>query len=387
MTAAVLLPGHDRRPVRYQLLSPRQHHPRQAAPAHSRVAYAAAHVVADPWVASTAAGPGCVDWEATLGIRERLWKLGLGVAEAMDTAQRGMGLSWPDVQRLVRETLEAGKAARGATVVGVATDTLPPGSQPLVAIVDAYLEQLGFVEDLGGSAVIMASRQLAASARGIDDYLTVYDAVLAQARRPVILHWLGSAFDPALRGYWGTPDLDRATQVVTDLLQAHRGGIEGIKVSLLQADREVALRAKVPTGVKVFTGDDFNYVELIEGRDTQFSHALLGAFTAIAPVARAALGRLDEGDVEGYRDLLEPTLTLSRLIFETPTAYYKSGIVWLAYLQGHQQHFRMLGGLESGRSVEHLVKIFVEADRLGLFEDPDLAADRMRGLLALHGLG
>jgi len=386
MTRTLTLPVGAGRPIEHTMRRPIVH-PMQAPPPTSRVAYAAAHVVADPWRASAASGPGAVDWEATIRQRERIWSLGLGVAEAMDTAQRGMGIAWSDVQQLVKESLAAAKRVGGATVVGIATDNLAPGAHPIEAIRDAYLEQLDFVEGLGGTAVVMASRQLAAAAHGPDDYVRVYDAVLDAARRPVVLHWLGSAFDPRLNGYWGSVDLDLATKVVTDLLHDHAEKVDGIKMSLLEPAREVALRCVAPAGVKVFTGDDFNYVDLIAGRDGQHSHALLGAFAALAPVARAALGRLDAGDESGFRELLEPTLPLSRLVFEAPTAYYKTGIVWLAYLQGQQDHFRMLGGLESGRSLEHLVKVFVEADRIGLLADPELAAHRMSSLLTLHGLG
>jgi hypothetical protein len=386
MPVNVTLPVGRGQLVRHTMNDPVSH-PVDAPPPRSRMAYAAVHVVADPLHASASSGPGCVDWETTIRQRERTWQLGLGVAEAMDTAQRGMGIEWPDVQRLVRETLTAGGRQGGKTVVGITTDNLAPGRQSLDAITDAYLEQLAFVEDLGGSVVMMASRQLTASAETPDDYLKVYDAVLSSAQRPVVLHWLGAAFDPRLEGYWGAGDLDSAMSLVIDLLATHAEGIDGIKVSLLEPDREITLRMQAPASIKVFTGDDFHYVDLIEGRDGQHSHALLGAFAAIGPVARAALARLDEGDTVGYRALLEPTLPLSRLIFEAPTAYYKTGIAWLAYLQGQQDHFKMLGGLESGRSLAHLVRIFTEADGLGMLRDPDLAAQRMQAMLATHGLG
>ena len=386
MTRTLTLPTAEGTRIRYTMREPVAY-PTRAVPPTSRVAYAAAHVVADPRRASADSGPGAVDWEATIRQRERIWSLGLGVAEAMDTAQRGMGITWPEVQQLVRESLAAADRVGGATVVGIATDNLGPGVHPVEAIADAYLEQLEFVEGLGGTAVVMASRQLAASAAGVDDYVKVYDAVLRAAQRPVVLHWLGSAFDPQLTGYWGSDDLDRATEVVTGMLHDHADNVDGIKMSLLEPAREIALRAAAPARVKVFTGDDFNYVDLIAGQEGRHSHALLGAFAALAPVARAALARLDLGDESGFRALLEPTLPLSRLVFEAPTSYYKTGIVWLAYLQGRQDHFRMLGGLESGRSIEHLVRIFVEADRIGLLSDPELAAHRMSALLALHGLG
>jgi len=381
----VELPGPETGLERVSLQEPVTH-PVLSHRASSRTAYAAAHVVADAWSVSMADNQGRVDWDQTLAQRQRLWAHGLGVAEAMDTAQRGMGITWPDVQRLVRETLTAGKEVGGETVVGIATDTLVGTGHTLEEITDAYLEQLTYVEDLSGRVVLMASPQLAAVAAGPDDYLKVYDEVASAARRPLILHWLGRAFDPRLKGYWGSQDLSVAAEVVVDLIRAHPGHIEGIKVSLLAPEREVALRRAVPPAVKVFTGDDFNYVDLIEGDENGFSHALLGAFAAVAPVARAALARLDAGDTRGFRDLLEPTLPLSRLIFGEPTQFYKTGIVWLAYLQGQQTHFRMLGGFESGRSIAHLVEIFREADRIGLLVDPELAAWRMRSTLRLHGL-
>jgi hypothetical protein len=359
-------------------------HPAAAAAPTSRSVYAAAHVVADPLRASMTAA-GAVDWESTLRQRHRLWTLGLGVAEAMDTAQRGMGITWPDVQRLVDTTLAEARACGGRTVVGIATDTLPPGPAPLAAIVEAYLEQLTFVEERGGQAVIMASRQLAVSARDAEDYIHVYDAVISQAKRPVVLHWLGTAFDELLHGYWGAVRPDEAVATVLTILKEHPSAIDGIKVSLLDEAFEVDLRARVPEAVKIFTGDDYNYVDLVAGDGTRHSHALLGAFTAIAPFARAALARLDHGDIAGYREILEPTLPLSRLVFEAPTAYYKTGIAWLAYLQGHQSHFRMLGGLEAGRSVQHLIAVFCAADEIGLFDDPELA--QLRLTRYLHALG
>lgn len=383
MTVRVKLPTGPGRFSDYVLRDPADL-PSTAEPPRMRVAYAAAHVVADSRYACTSAAPGCVDWDATLRQRLRLWELGLGVAEAMDTAQRGMGIQWPDVKRLVAETLSAGREVGGATVVGVATDTMGDEIPTIGRIIDAYLEQLSFVEDLGGTAVIMASRQLAAAAQGPDDYLKVYDAVISQARRPVLLHWLGTDFDPSLTGYWGRVGSTAAMEVVLDLIRMREQRIEGIKISLLDPELEIAIRCSVPDAVKVFTGDDFNYVDLIAGSDGRHSHALLGAFAAIAPIARAALGSLDDGDMADYRNLLGPTLPLSRLIFEAPTWYYKTGIVWLAYLQGHQSHFRMLGGLESGRSVSHLLDVFSEADKLGLFCDPELTAARLSAYLSVN---
>lgn len=382
---SVTIPGADGSMEKVDLREPADLAEAAKAPT-SRVAYAAAHVVADPLRASASAKPGAVDWDATLRQRHRLWDLGLGVAEAMDTAQRGMGITWKDVQPLIDLTLREGAAVGGTCVVGIATDSLPAGPTDLRAIVDAYVEQLTFVEERGGTAVMMASRQLAVSASSPEDYQRVYADVLAQATRPVVLHWLGDAFDPALTGYWGADSIDAARGVVTDLIVANADRVEGIKVSVLDPAVEVALRAELPEPVKTYTGDDYNYVDLIEGDGIHHSHALLGAFAAVAPFAREALARLDDGDTAGFRSVLEPTVPLSRLIFEAPTAYYKTGIVWLAYLAGHQDHFRMLGGLESGRSIAHLVEIFRRAQRIGLFSDPDLTAGRLTTFLRSHGL-
>lgn len=364
-------------------LRPATQVPCRASEPASRIAFAAVHVVADPLrTASSTAGE--VDWEATLAQRRRVWDLGLGVAEAMDTAQRGMGLDWTQTQKLVDLSLAEARAAGGTAVVGIANDNAPNGPLDLSAIEDAYLEQLDFVESRGGRTVVMASRQLAASATSPDDYLRVYDTILRAAQRPVILHWLGPMFDPSLTGYWGFPAPEQAQQAVLDLIESHAERVDGIKVSLLDADFETAFRRRLPAGVRLYTGDDFNYVDLIAGDGTHHSDALLGAFSGIAPFARAALAKLDAGDEPGYRAILEPTLPLSRLVFCSPTAYYKTGIVWLAYLRGHQDHFRMLGGLESGRSVLHLCQIFREANAIGLFEDTDLAADRLERWLTVQ---
>ncbi|HET7398251.1 MAG TPA: DUF993 family protein [Intrasporangium sp.] len=361
--------------------------PSRAGRPSSRRAFAAAHVVAAPLTACAAQTAGGVDWEATIEERRRIWSLGLGVAEAMDTAQRGMGMTWPDIQILVDLSLAEAAAVGGQTVVGISNDNAPDGRLPLERIEEAYLEQLEFVESRGGQCVVMASRQLAASATSPDDYLKVYSAVLSAARRPVILHWLGAAFDPALAGYWGHDRPDDAADTVLDLMSAHREHVDGIKLSLLDAPFEKHLRSRMPPGMKLYTGDDFNYVDLIAGDGGQHSHALLGAFAAIAPFARAALARLDADDVDGFRQVLEPTLPLSRLVFAAPTSMYKTGIVWLAYLEGRQTHFRMIGGMESGRSISHLLDLFREANRIGLFPEPDLTAERLRRYLAVHGLG
>lgn len=367
-------------------MRPAAPYPVQAGPPNSRIAFAAAHVVADPLQVSSSTR-GRVDWEATIVQRRRIWSLGLGVAEAMDTAQRGMGLEWAQVRELVDRSLAESRQVGGSTVVGIGTDNAPAGRLALSAIVDAYLEQLDFAESRGGRAVVMASRHLAAAATSADDYRKVYDAVLGAARRPVILHWLGTAFDPALAGYWGDDEPLRAQTTVLELIRDHADTVDGIKISLLDARFEIGFREQLGSSARLYTGDDFNYVDLIAGAGGHHSDALLGAFTAIAPIARAALGRLDEGDEAGYRTVLDPTVRLSRLLFAAPTAYYKTGIVFLAYLQGHQDHFRMLGGLESGRTVVDLCQVFEAANEISLFADPELAADRLERWLRAQGLG
>lgn len=355
-------------------------------PSASRRVFAAAHVVVDPGVDVDPRSGVEVDWEATLRFREHLWSLGLGVAEAMDTAQRGMGISYPVVRELVERSAAAAPADRDAIVCGVATDQLADEPQPLGAITEAYLEQLAHVEGVGGRAVLMCSRHLARAATGPDDYRTVYDEVIRAATRPVIIHWLGEMFDPALEGYWGHADLARATDEVVSLVAAHADRVDGVKISLLDADIEVAFRRRLPDGVSCYTGDDFNFPELILGDEVGHSDALLGIFDPIAPVAAAALAALDAGDRSAFTDLLEPTVPLSRHLFAAPTYHYKTGIVFLAYLAGHQDHFRMLGGHESSRSIPHLGAAVVLADRAGVLPDPELAAARARRVLEVGGV-
>ncbi|MBP0454636.1 dihydrodipicolinate synthase family protein [Kitasatospora sp. RG8] len=359
------------------------HLPATAAPATSRIAYAAAHVVADPLGGNAAGAPAVVDWDATLAFRRHLWSLGLGIADAMDTAQRGMGLDWPATRELIIRSGAEARATGGLLACGVGTDQLTPGDHRLDTIARAYEEQLAVVEDAGAQTILMASRALAANARTPDDYLRLYSHLIAQSERPVILHWLGEMFDPALAGYWGSPDLDSATATVLALIEEHADRIDGIKVSLLDADREVALRRALPPGVRLYTGDDFHYPELIKGDELGHSDALLGVFDPIAPVAAAALGALDEGDLDRYDALFAPTLPLARHLFAAPTYHYKTGIVLLAWLAGHQEHFTMVAGAQSGRSVPHLVELFRLADAAGVLPDPDLAADRMRRFLAV----
>ena len=357
--------------------------PAPAGPIQSRVAYAAAHVVCDPLANAR------LDWEATLAYRRYLWSLGLAVAEAMDTAQRGAagGLDWPAARHLIRRSLAEARATGGAIACGAGTDQLASGAPPTLDEVErAYEEQVGWVERHGGRAILMASRALVRAARSPDDYRRVYGMVLRQVSRPVILHWLGDMFDPELAGYWGTPDLDQAMEVCLEIIREHRTRIDGIKISLLDAEREVALRARLPEGVRTYTGDDFNYDRLILGDGQRHSDALLGIFDAIAPAAAAALAALDRGDVTGYHRALAPTVALSRHIFQPPTHAYKTGIVFLAYVNGHQEQFRMLGGAETSRSILHLAELFRLADCAGLLRDPERAAERMGRVLALAGV-
>ncbi|MFJ4929028.1 dihydrodipicolinate synthase family protein [Streptomyces sp. NPDC088736] len=358
--------------------------PTAGAPLTSRTVFAAAHVVADPYADVSPDSPAAVDWDATLAFRRHLWSHGLGVAEAMDTAQRGMGLDWAGAAELVRRSAAEARAAGGRIACGVGTDQITTGS--LAEVRAAYEEQLALVEETGAQAVLMASRALAAAARGPEDYLDVYGHLLRQASRPVVLHWLGPMFDPALRGYWGSGDLDAATDVLLEVIAARPDKVDGVKVSLLDAGREIALRRGLPSGVRCYTGDDFHYPELIAGDERGFSHALLGVFDPLGPLAAHAVRVLDTGDVKGFRALLDPTVELSRHLFQEPTRFYKTGVVLLAWLAGHQTHFTMVGGLQSARSLPHLARAYELADGLGLFPDPALAERRMRNLLALYGV-
>ncbi|WP_436497588.1 dihydrodipicolinate synthase family protein [Actinokineospora sp. HUAS TT18] len=355
----------------------------KSGPPTSRIAYAAAHVVADPRGDNGPGRPAAVDWDATIAFRRHLWSLGLRVADAMDTAQRNMGLDWAACRELIQRSAAAAAefgAPADLVACGAGTDHRPDAAT-LDDVVAAYAEQIATIRSAGAGVIVMASRQLAALARGADDYFAVYGKVLGEADRPVILHWLGEMFDPNLRGYWGSTDVATATQSFVDLIAAHRDRVDGVKVSLLDADHEVALRAALPDGVKLYTGDDFHYPELIASG----SHALLGIFDAIAPAAAAALAALDRGDMTAYNEILAPTVPLSRTIFEAPTFHYKTGIVFLAWLAGHQDHFTMVGGAQAARSITHLSKVFRLADQAGLLPDPDLAVRRMRALLEVHG--
>ncbi|MGX2997102.1 DUF993 family protein [Streptomyces sp. JNUCC 64] len=399
----------------------------------SRVVFAAAHVVADPLAAGCGDGPAAVDWDATLAFRRHLWAHGLGVAEAMDTAQRGAGLDWTAAAGLIRRSAAEARAVGGRIVCGAGTDQLTAPAT-LAAVRAAYEEQLAVVEETGAGAVLLASRALAAVASGPDDYRALYGELLRQTARPVVLHWLGAVFDPALAGYWGSDDPDAATDVLLDVIAAHPGKVDGVKVSLLDADREVELRRRLPEGVRCYTGDDFHYPELVAGDGRHASDALLGVLDPLAPIAARAL-RLLDADTAGpagpadpqaparplaparagaptgagspaatgspvaapdgpaapdgtaaFRAVLDPTVPLARHLFGAPTRHYKTGVVFLAWLAGHQTHFTMVGGLQSARPLPHLARAYELADGLGLFPDPGRAAHRMRSLLALHGV-
>jgi hypothetical protein len=357
-----------------------------AKPPFNRIAYAAAHVVADPLADADPWLEAAIDWERTVAFRRHLWSLGLGVAEAMDTAQRGMGLDWPTSLELIRRTLEAARDFSGAlTGCGAGTDQLDGGAS-LDDVIGAYEEQCAAIEKLGGHIVLMASRALVKAARSADDYVKVYDRILAQVKEPVIIHWLGEMFDPALAGYWGQDDHYQAMEVALDVIAAHPEKVDGIKISLLDKDKEIAMRRRLPQGVRMFTGDDFNYAELIAGDAQSYSDALLGIFDAIAPAAAAALGALTRGEVKIFHDILAPTVPLSRHIFKAPTRFYKTGVVFMAYLNGLQDHFTLVGGQESARSTLHLAELFRLADAAGLFANPELAASRMRAVLATRGV-
>ncbi|NEA47831.1 dihydrodipicolinate synthase family protein [Streptomyces sp. SID10815] len=353
-------------------------------PLASRTVLSAAHVVADPFADTAPGAPAVVDWDATLAFRRHLWAHGLGVAEAMDTAQRGMGLDWTGAAELIRRSAAEAEAVGGRIACGAGTDQLAGGS--LADVRGAYEEQLAVVEEAGAQVILMASRSLAATARGPEDYLDVYGHLLRQAAEPVILHWLGPMFDPALEGYWGSSDLDAATDTFLDVIAAHPDKVDGVKISLLDARREVELRRRLPRGVRCYTGDDFHYPELIAGDEHGFSHALLGVFDPLGPLAAEAVRALDTGDTARFRALLDPTVPLARHLFQAPTRFYKTGVVFLAWLAGHQAHFTMVGGLQSARSLPHLARAYELADTLGLFPDPKLAEERMRTLLSLYGV-
>ena len=386
--AHLLLPVAGGRLARYETRAPAAF-PARPAGAFNRIAYAAAHVVADPladvdpWLATA------IDWDRTIAFRRHLWQLGFGVAEAMDTAQRGMGLDWPTSLELIRRAIDAARDVPGAVLAsGAGTDHLEPGPGiGIDRVIRAYEEQCAAIEKLGGRIILMASRALAAAARSPDDYARVYGRVLAQVHQPVIIHWLGEMFDPALAGYWGRPDHHAAMEVCLGVLGDNAGKIDGIKISLLDKDKEIVMRRRLPKGLRMYTGDDFNFAELIEGDARGYSDALLGIFDAIAPAASAALVKLAEGDTAAFRRILEPTVPLSRYVFKAPTRFYKTGVVFLAFLNGLQPHFVMVGGQQSARSALHLAELFRLADAAGLLADPDAAAARCARVMALAGIG
>jgi hypothetical protein len=384
----LVLPGTDGSMQPYTLVGQPLVRP-ATPPRFNRIAYAAAHVVSDPLRDVAPWDRPAIDWDATLRFRHHLWGLGFKIAEAMDTAQRGMGLDWAGAQELIRRSLAEARTVEGADLAcGAGTDQLAPAdARSLDDVIRAYEEQVGFVEGEGGRAVMMASRALARVARSGNDYRTVYGRILSQAKEKVVLHWLGEAFDRQLAGYWGSSEFEPALETVLGIIEDNRDKVEGIKISLLDDRLEIALRDRLPEGVLCFTGDDFNYAPLIEGDGARHSHALLGIFDAVAPAASLGLSRLAEGDGEGFRAAIEPTVPLSRKIFEAPTQYYKAGVVFLAWLNGHQNHFSMPAGLQSARGILHYVDVFRFADQADVLDDPDLAVMRMRTLLAMNGLG
>jgi hypothetical protein len=345
-------------------------------------------VVADPLADTDPWLQPALDWDRTIAYRRYLWSLGLGVAEAMDTAQRGMGLDWPTSLELIQRSLDAARDIPGAVIAsGAGTDHLSPGPQVTIDdVIRAYEMQCEAIEALGGRVILMASRALAVCAEGPDDYQRVYGRILGGLRQPAIIHWLGEMFDPALGGYWGSDDIDQAMRTCLEVIEANRTKVDGIKISLLDKDREIVIRRLLPRGVRMYSGDDFNYAELIAGDEWGHSDALLGIFDAIAPAAAAALGSLRRNDLSEFHDILGPTVPLSRHVFRAPTRFYKTGIVFIAWLNGHQDHFAMVGGQQSARSLLHLADLFRLADRAGLLRDPDLACGRMRQLLAMQGV-
>jgi hypothetical protein len=386
--ATIGLPTKDRKLEAYTTGEPIVFPSKAETLSFNRIAYAAAHVVADPLADIDPWLDTAVDWEKTIAFRHYLWDLGLGVAEAMDTAQRGGGLDWPGAKTLIRHALEAAKGRPGARICcGVGTDHLEVSAGVTIDdIIRAYEEQIEAIEAMGGKLVVMASRALAAVAKSPQDYTRVYGRILRQVREPVIIHWLGEMFDPALAGYWGSADHGTAMATCLDVIRDNAAKVDGVKISLLSKDKEIEMRRKLPPGVRMYTGDDFNYAELIAGDEDGYSDALLGIFDAIAPAASAGMARLSTGDLQSFHGIMEPTVPLSRHIFKAPTRFYKTGVVFLAWLNGLQDHFIMVGGQESARSLLHLAELFRLADKARVLHDPDLAASRMRKLLAVQGL-
>ena len=360
----------------------------RATPPFPRVALAAAHVVADPLAEQDPWLDVKVDWDRTIAYRQYLWSLGLGVAEALDTAQRGMGLDWVGAQELIRRSLDAMKDVPGAVMAsGAGTDHMAPGPDVTVDdVIRAYEEQCEAVETMGGRIILMASRALAKAARSPADYERVYGRILGQVKEPVIIHWLGEMFDPALEGYWGNHDHMEAMKTALAVIHANAAKVDGVKISLLNKDKEIVMRRQLPKTVRMYTGDDFNYAELIAGDGHGYSDALLGIFDPIAPAVGGALAALSNNDLSTFHGILAPTVPLSRHVFKAPTRFYKTGVVFMAWLNGHQDHFVMVGGQQSTRSIQHFAELFRLADAAGLLRDPDMAVARMKSLLALHGV-
>ena len=385
---SVILPMLDGRTETYLLSGTPIARP-PAPPVFNRIAYAAAHVVSDPGSDHDPWGRPAIDWERTIAYRHHLWSLGFRIAEAMDTSQRGMGLDWAGAQELIRQSMAAARGVDGADLAcGAGTDQLDPNAaRSIDDVVRAYETQVEFVESQGGRVILMASRALARVARSADDYRKVYRRMLSQAKDKVILHWLGDMFDPQLKGYWGADRFEEALETVLDIIGENRDKVDGIKISLLDNAKEIELRRRLPEGVICYTGDDFNYAELIEGDGERHSHALLGIFDAVAVPASAALSALAAGDAARFRAIIEPTVPLSRRIFEAPTQYYKAGVVFLAWLNGHQDHFTMPDGMQSARGILHYADVFRLADQSGVLAEPELAARRMACLASLYGIG
>ncbi|MCK1714568.1 MULTISPECIES: dihydrodipicolinate synthase family protein [unclassified Bradyrhizobium] len=380
------LPKADRSIETYRLAASRTF-PAKLDGTLNRIAFSAVHTVVDPFADNDPWLSVAVDWDKTIAFREHVWDLGLGVAEAMDTAQRGMGLDWPTSLELITRSVAAAKRRNALVFSGAGTDHLAvEDAKSLDDVIRAYEDQISAVEKVGGRIILMASRALAKLGRNADEYAKVYDRVLSQVREPVIIHWLGDMFDPALTGYWGTKDLDKAMDTAVGIINGNAAKIDGVKVSLLDKQREIDMRRRLDKRIKMYTGDDFNYAELIAGDSQGFSHALLGIFDAIAPAASYALSRLAASDEAGFHDVLGATVPLSRHIFKAPTRFYKTGVVFMAYLNGHQDHFTMAGGQESTRSMLHLAELFRLADKAGLLANPELATRRMKIVLASHGI-
>jgi hypothetical protein len=379
------LPRADRRIEKFHLSEPR-HFPERAESRFNRIAFAATHVVADPRADNDPWLDCSIDWDKTIAYREYLWGLGLGVAEAMDTAQRGMGVDWPTSLELIKRSITAAKKCNGLVFSGSGTDQLDSTlARNLDDVIRAYEEQIEAIDAAGGRIVLMASRALAKVARSPDDYAKVYGRILQSVRQPVIIHWLGDMFDPALAGYWGSSNFDEAMTTAVEIINEHAAKVDGVKISLLDKGKEIAMRRRLKQSVLMYTGDDFNYAELIAGDSKGYSHALLGIFDVIAPAASAALVKLAANNTAEFHDILAPTVPLSRHIFRSPTRFYKTGVVFMAYMNGHQDHFTLVGGQESARSSLHLADIFRLADKAGLLRDPELAVTRMRTVLAARG--